>query len=184
MASQPARTHEEIEAQIKEIQAKSKASQQQQSSNGVPLSADSGLMDDAIYGVQDKFAEYVTSIAANDADEDDDDDESGGIVGSNGNALVNKIRSSVNAPTSIFKDVVDEVSIASDCFELNCGLTAISVIHFKQDHDPLAGNRVPRVIDREDEYRRRRLNNAFLSPSRGDPFLDGTVFHSLFTNHN
>jgi len=151
MASQPARTHEEIEAQIKEIQAKSKASQQQQSSNGVPLSADSGLMDDAIYGVQDKFAEYVSSIAANDAEEDDDDDESGGIIGSNGNALVNKIRSSVNAPTSIFRDVVDE------------------------DHDPLAGNRVPRVIDREDEYRRRRLNNAFLSPSRGDPFLDGLM---------
>lgn len=41
-----------------------------------------------------------------------------------------------------------------------------------EDHDPLATNRVPRIVDREDEYRARRLTRQ-ISPPRIDPFADG-----------
>lgn len=39
----------------------------------------------------------------------------------------------------------------------------------ERDHDPLADRRVAKVIDREDSYKQRRLNQQ-LSPSRYDPF--------------
>ncbi|XP_074601246.1 pre-mRNA processing factor 4 kinase [Brevipalpus obovatus] len=40
------------------------------------------------------------------------------------------------------------------------------------DHDPLAQRRVPRIADREDEYRARR-QKLIISPPRIDPFADG-----------
>lgn len=36
----------------------------------------------------------------------------------------------------------------------------------------MEGNRVPRVADRQDEYRARARNQK-ISPDRVDPFLDG-----------
>ena len=121
-------------------------------------------MDQAIYGVNDKFAEYVTSIAAND-DADDDDDEQAGIENGNGSLNITK---SVHAPASYLNDVVDQVRHTFD--HPDHVLTVISIPI--QDHDPLAENRVSRVIDREDEYRR-RYRKAVISPERADPFLEG-----------
>ena len=87
MATQPARTHEglftliefkfskficilEIEEQIREIQAKK--SQHINSENGdeederISMSLSKGNMDSEIYGDNNKWANYNTSIAAND----------------------------------------------------------------------------------------------------------------------
>ncbi len=41
----------------------------------------------------------------------------------------------------------------------------------------MAGNRVPRVADRQDEYRARARNRK-LSPERIDPYSDGTVYET------
>ena len=41
-----------------------------------------------------------------------------------------------------------------------------------QDYDPLAEHRIPKISDREDEYRARR-RNMIISPERYDPFAEG-----------
>lgn len=41
-----------------------------------------------------------------------------------------------------------------------------------QDFDPFAEHRVPKIADREDEYRARR-RQMIISPDRHDPFADG-----------
>jgi len=110
--SQPARTHDEIEAQILEIQEKARANASNGAANdsaGVSLAGGLG-MDSAIYGAADKFADYVTSIAAN--DDDDEEDEDGGIMTSNG-------KRSVNAPAALLRDVVDDVSYIIFLWKLN-----------------------------------------------------------------
>ena len=147
---EPAKTHEEIEAKIREIQ--SRKSNLAKSSNGdgeissddrVPFSASSGVMDKDIYGsVRDKFSGYVDSIAANDELGDDDDDYE---LAENGSFTT---KNQVVAPKQFFEEVVDK------------------------DHDPLAGRRVPRVADREDEYRARH-RKLMISPPRIDPFEEG-----------
>lgn len=107
--SGPARTHEEIESQVRDLQAKAKAAAAangEDGAAGVPLSSSTGLMDQAIYG-NDKFAEYVTSIAANDDADDDDDDQQVGIE--NGNGSVSGAKA-FRAPASYLNDVVDQVS--------------------------------------------------------------------------
>ena len=176
--SQPNWTHEEIEAQIREIQAKAKANASNgDDASGVPLATGGPILDSAIYGAADKFADYVTSIAANDDDDEDDDDDSG-TINSNGSNIVRKTRVNVNAPASLFKDVIDEVSCYLTLVLISFTNSAtLSSFYSLQDHDPLAENRVPRVIDREDEYRRRH-RKAVISPERADPFLEGIV--SLF----
>lgn len=50
----------------------------------------------------------------------------------------------------------------------------------KQDHDPLAERRVPRVADRQDEYRA-RARDRVISPERIDPFMEGTVDSDFVT---
>jgi splicing factor 3B subunit 1 len=106
MSQQPNWTHEEIEAQIREIQAKAKATTANgDESAGVPLMASgTGVMDSAIYGASDKFADYVTSIAANEEDEDDDDDS--GAINSNGNTIMKKARLNVHAAPALLRDVI------------------------------------------------------------------------------
>ena len=182
--SQPNWTHEEIEAQIREIQAKAKANASNgDDASGVPLATGGPILDSAIYGAADKFADYVTSIAANDDDDEDDDDDSGAI-NSNGSNIVKKTRVNVNAPASLFKDVIDEVSCYLTLVLISFTNSAtLSSFYSLQDHDPLAENRVPRVIDREDEYRRRH-RKAVISPERADPFLEGIVFFSYFLTHS
>ncbi|CAG2167654.1 unnamed protein product, partial [Oppiella nova] len=68
--SQPARTHEEIESQIRDIQAK-KASLNTENGNDldgrVSMSLSKAAMDSDIYGDNhNKYANYNTSIATND----------------------------------------------------------------------------------------------------------------------
>ena len=41
------------------------------------------------------------------------------------------------------------------------------------DYDPFAEHKRPKIVDREDEYRQRRIRNAIISPARIDPFADG-----------
>ncbi|KAM9037161.1 splicing factor 3B subunit 1 isoform X2 [Monodelphis domestica] len=65
-----AKTHEDIEAQIREIQGKKAALDEAQ---GVGLDS-TGYYDQEIYGGNDsRFAGYVTSIAATELEDDDDD---------------------------------------------------------------------------------------------------------------
>ena len=49
-----------------------------------------------------------------------------------------------------------------------------------QDYDPMAEHRVPRIADREDEYRQKKLSRI-ISPARHDPFADGKSNSSLFS---
>uniref|UniRef100_A0A3P8UUC8 Splicing factor 3B subunit 1 n=1 Tax=Cynoglossus semilaevis TaxID=244447 RepID=A0A3P8UUC8_CYNSE len=75
-----AKTHEDIEAQILEIQGM-KANLQQEGEKGVGL-VSTGFFDQEIYGGSDsRFAGYVTSIAANEQEEDDEDDTSTSLLG-------------------------------------------------------------------------------------------------------
>ncbi|KAM9344269.1 LOW QUALITY PROTEIN: splicing factor 3B subunit 1 [Pholidichthys leucotaenia] len=75
-----AKTHEDIEAQIKEIQGK-KATLLEEGDQGVGLDS-TGFYDQEIYGGSDsRFAGYVTSIAANEQEDDDEDDTSTSLLG-------------------------------------------------------------------------------------------------------
>ncbi|XP_013785370.1 splicing factor 3B subunit 1 isoform X1 [Limulus polyphemus] len=146
MAAAAPKTIEEIEAQIKAIQAqKAGLAPLDENGEGVPLAASDGAyMDEDIYGgTKSRFDGYVTSIAANDdADADDDDYET--------TSLMQNKRTGYTAPTAFLSDV-----IGSD-----------------KDYDPFAERRIPRIADREDEYRAQR-RKMMISPERLDPFADG-----------
>jgi splicing factor 3B subunit 1 len=142
------RTHEEIEAQIREIQArKSNISvEAEENGEGVPLTASAGIyMDGDIYGdTKNPYEGYVTSIAADEADVDDDDYES--------SSLITNKKPNITAPTAFLHEIGRN----------------------DKDHDPFAERRVPRIADREDEYRAMRRKTVY-SPDRLDPFADGRV---------
>ena len=76
MSGQPARTHEDIEAQITAIQAKRA---QQGDQEDVPKEneriglTETGVFDQDIYGGKGKFEGYVTSIASKEDEEDDEE---------------------------------------------------------------------------------------------------------------
>ncbi|XP_060785492.1 splicing factor 3B subunit 1 isoform X5 [Neoarius graeffei] len=75
-----AKTHEDIEAQILEIQGM-KAALIEEGSQGVGLDS-TGYYDQEIYGGSDsRFAGYVTSIAANEQEDDDEEDSSTTLLG-------------------------------------------------------------------------------------------------------
>ncbi|TWW81174.1 Splicing factor 3B subunit 1 [Takifugu flavidus] len=75
-----AKTHEDIEAQILEIQSK-KATLVEEGQQGVGLDS-TGFFDQEIYGGSDsRFKGYVTSIAANEQEEDDEEDSSTSLLG-------------------------------------------------------------------------------------------------------
>lgn len=138
----------EIEAQIREIQARKAGIGKQTAENGegVPLTAaaNGAYMDEDIYGsTQSKYEGYVTSIAANDdADADDDDYENTGLMHTK----------KVPLPAAFLAELTDK------------------------DYDPFADRRVPRISDREDQYRAQR-RKLMISPERVDPFADG--MHTL-----
>ncbi|XP_067132828.1 splicing factor 3B subunit 1 isoform X1 [Centruroides vittatus] len=141
-------TQDGIEEQIREIQAMKAGITAQRHENGdggVPLVASSGsYMDEDIYGSgKTKFEDYVTSIAANDEAEADDDDYEA-------TTLVQNKRATYTAPTSFLNELVTT----------------------DKDYDPFAERRVPRIADREDEYRAQR-RKLMISPERIDPFADG-----------
>ncbi|XP_067264889.1 splicing factor 3B subunit 1 isoform X4 [Chanodichthys erythropterus] len=78
--AQIAKTHDDIEAQILEIQGM-KAALAEGADQGVGLDS-TGYYDQEIYGGSDsRFAGYVTSIAANEQEEDDDEDSSTSLLG-------------------------------------------------------------------------------------------------------
>ncbi|XP_050045646.1 splicing factor 3B subunit 1 isoform X1 [Dermacentor andersoni] len=144
MAAPPVST-EDIEAQIRDIQARKAGVGKQgnyDNGEGVPLtaSANGAYMDEDIYGhTQSKYDGYVTSIAANDdADADEDDYESTGLMQTKKMPL----------PSAFLAELTDK------------------------DYDPFADRRVPRIADREDQYRAQR-RKLMISPERVDPFADG-----------
>lgn len=51
-----------------------------------------------------------------------------------------------------------------------------------QDYDPLAEHRIPKISDREDEYRARK-RQMIISPERYDPFAEGQFLICSFIAH-
>ncbi|XP_029461912.1 splicing factor 3B subunit 1 isoform X1 [Rhinatrema bivittatum] len=89
-----AKTHEDIEAQIREIQGKKAILDEAQ---GVGLDS-TGYYDQEIYGGSDsRFAGYVTSIAANEQEDDDDDDSSTTLLGQK--------KPGYHAPVALLNDI-------------------------------------------------------------------------------
>ncbi|XP_057320468.1 splicing factor 3B subunit 1 isoform X1 [Microplitis mediator] len=125
MASIP-RTHEDIEAQIREIQSKKKEIQNAVSEKEQVGLGETGFYDQDIYdGSNNKFDGYVTSIAAN--DEIDDEDYEPSTFSSNK-------RPGYTAPAALLNDIAQS----------------------EKEYDPFADRRRPTIADREDEYRQKR----------------------------
>ncbi|XP_035742278.1 splicing factor 3B subunit 1-like isoform X1 [Vespa mandarinia] len=120
------RTHEDIEAQIREIQSKKKEIQNATTEKDQVGLGKTGFYDQDIYdGSNNKYDGYVTSIAANDEIEDEDYEP---------NTFGSNKRAGYNAPAALLNDVAQ-----SD-----------------KDFDPFADRRRPTIADREDEYRQKR----------------------------
>uniref|UniRef100_A0A182J3Z3 Splicing factor 3B subunit 1 domain-containing protein n=1 Tax=Anopheles atroparvus TaxID=41427 RepID=A0A182J3Z3_ANOAO len=140
-----ARTHEDIEAHIRDLQTKNREfSAEAAKDKGVSL-ADRGYFDADLYNdgsTNSKYEGYVTSIAPND-DIDDEEDEGLPIGRSNG-AI------GFTAPQALLNDIAAQA----------------------EDHDPFAERRRLTVADKEDEYRQKR-RRLVISPERVDPFADG-----------
>ncbi|XP_053352114.1 splicing factor 3B subunit 1 isoform X3 [Clarias gariepinus] len=91
-----AKTHEDIEAQILEIQGM-KAALQEEGDQGVGLDS-TGYYDQEIYGGSDsRFAGYVTSIAANEQEEDDEEDSS--------TTLLSQKKPGYHAPVAVLNSI-------------------------------------------------------------------------------
>ncbi|XP_014251368.1 splicing factor 3B subunit 1 isoform X2 [Cimex lectularius] len=145
MANVIPKTHEDIEAQIREIQSRKALAAAEEKKNdpdkpGVGL-GESGFYDRDIYG-GGKFEGYVTSIAAND---EVDDDEFEPVSFSNQNK-----RAGYTAPAALLNDVAQS----------------------EKDYDPFADRRRPTIAEKEDEYRQMR-RRMIISPERVDPFAEG-----------
>jgi splicing factor 3B subunit 1 len=137
-----ATTHEDIEAQIEEIQARRRAGLADEGAgNGtndkVGLNS-LGHFDMNVYSSGDKSG-YVTSIPAN--EDEDEAEEDAGIGPPPG-------RATYHAPSDVMADIP----------------------HNEQASDPFADTRRPKIIDRHDDYHRRKMANMFYSPFRADPF--------------
>ncbi|CAI8054774.1 Splicing factor 3B subunit 1, partial [Geodia barretti] len=137
-----AATHEDIEAQIEEIQARRRAGVAEEGAgNGtndkVGLNS-LGHFDMNVYTSGDKSG-YVTSIPANE-DEDEAEEDMG--IGPP------PARATYHAPSDVMADIP----------------------HNEQASDPFADTRRPKIIDRHDDYHRRKMANMFYSPFRADPF--------------
>ncbi|KAL5278450.1 SF3B1 family protein [Megaselia abdita] len=120
------RTHEDIEAQIRDIQTKKKEIQKTQNDQGVSLLDKGGFFDTDLYddgAGKDKYEGYNTSIATNDEIEEDEDE-----------GLPVQQKRSYTAPKNVMKEIAKG----------------------GEDLDPLADRRRPTIADREDEYRQKR----------------------------
>uniref|UniRef100_A0A3B5R5J4 Splicing factor 3B subunit 1 n=1 Tax=Xiphophorus maculatus TaxID=8083 RepID=A0A3B5R5J4_XIPMA len=121
-----AKTHEDIEAQILEIQGMKATLQEENGEQGVGL-VSTGFYDQEIYGGSDsRFAGYVTSIAANEQEDDDEDDTSTSLLGQK--------KPGYHAPVAILN----------------------SIPQSDEQYDPFAEHRPQKIADREDEYKARR----------------------------
>ncbi|KAK0160508.1 hypothetical protein PV328_007912 [Microctonus aethiopoides] len=120
------RTHEDIEAQIREIQSKKKEIQIVATEKDQVGLGKTGFYDQDIYdGTNNKYDGYVTSIAANDEIEDEDYEPS---------AFTTNKRPGFTAPAALLNDVAQS----------------------EKEYDPFADRRRPTIADREDEYRQKR----------------------------
>uniref|UniRef100_W5M8F5 Splicing factor 3B subunit 1 n=1 Tax=Lepisosteus oculatus TaxID=7918 RepID=W5M8F5_LEPOC len=91
-----AKTHEDIEAQILEIQGM-KAALLEEGERGVGLDS-TGYYDQEIYGGSDsRFTGYVTSIAANEHEDDDEEDSSTSLLGQK--------KPGYHAPVALLNDI-------------------------------------------------------------------------------
>ncbi|XP_053210580.1 splicing factor 3B subunit 1-like [Panonychus citri] len=112
------------------------------SANMIPFSVSTGVMDSGIFGSEEP-ANYSDSIGLESSRDNRDDDD----------------------------DDDDEH------YDLAKMKQSDSIKHFinevvDKNHDPLAGTKVPKVADREDEYRA-RYRKIMISPPRIDPFEEG-----------
>ena len=139
MSGQPARTHEDIEAQITAIQAKRA---QQGDQEDVPKEneriglTETGVFDQDIYGGKGKFEGYVTSIASKEDEEDDDE----AAAPEKGKRLPN-----YTAPQAVLKDMEKGQ---------------------EDDFDPFAEHKIPTIASRDSEYTRRRLQQQAATRQR------------------
>uniref|UniRef100_A0A1B6CJ24 Splicing factor 3B subunit 1 domain-containing protein n=1 Tax=Clastoptera arizonana TaxID=38151 RepID=A0A1B6CJ24_9HEMI len=125
MAAIP-RTHEDIEAQIKEIQSRKKEIVEDGLTEKERVGlGESGFYDRDIYDGGGKFEGYVTSIAANDEIEDEEYD----VVSFSQNK-----RPGYTAPVALLNDVAQS----------------------ETDYDPFADRRRQTIAEKEDEYRQKR----------------------------
>eukprot|EP00906_Rhabdomonas_costata_P009051 RCo012827 len=99
--------------------------------------------DEVLYGTASK-EKFLASIPAN--DEEDAEDEL--PVGGGGDTQMKKLLTSYSAPKSVYDDLLKGSENAAD---------------------PFAAAKPAKITDREDEYRRRRLQMV-MSPSRVDNF--------------
>ena len=134
MSGQPARTHEDIEAQIQAIQDRRRDRPDDEDipkeNERIGLS-EVGVFDSDIYGAsgKKKFEGYHASIATVEEDEEDDD----GVAPDRG-----RQRASYTAPQAVLNEIGK-----------NTG---------DDDYDPFAANKVPTIASRESEYQARRRN--------------------------
>ncbi|KAF7989065.1 hypothetical protein HCN44_007375 [Aphidius gifuensis] len=138
------RTHEDIEAQIKEIQSKKKDIQSSVTEKEQVGLGKTGYYDQDIYdGTNNKFDGYVTSIAANDEVEDEEFEP----------VSFGSKRPSFNAPAALLNDVAQ---------------TGKEYDPFADRRRPTVGDRVG-----ANEYQQKRRTIGVISPDRNDPFADG-----------
>nr|CAD7266879.1 unnamed protein product [Timema shepardi] len=192
MATIP-RTHEDIEAQIRDIQSRKKELVEEVNEKDRVGLGESGYYDRDIYdGGGSKFEGYVTSIAANDEVEDEDYD----VVPFNQNkrpgytapaALLNDV-AQVKQPynttpyscfmretnTPVQSKLPDNVRSKVRILATNQPSTSFNnrLPQSEKDYDPFAERRRPTIAEKEDEYRQKR-RRMVISPERVDPFAQG-----------
>jgi len=148
MSGQPARTHEDIEAQIAQIQQRRAERPDDEDipkeNERIGLGDVGGAFDSDIYGAtgKKKFEGYHDTIGGDEEEEDDED----GAAPDRG-----RQRASYTAPQA----VLNEIGKNKD-----------------DDYDPFAANKIPTIASRESEYQARRRNQQ-ISPARADFFADG-----------
>ena len=149
MSGQPARTHEDIEAQIAAIQQRRAERPDDEDipkeNERIGLGDVGGAFDSDIYGAtgKKKFEGYHDTIGGDEEEEDDED----GAAPDRG-----RQRASYTAPQA----VLNEIGKNKD----------------QDDYDPFAANKIPTIASRESEYQARRRNQQ-ISPARVDFFADG-----------
>ncbi|XP_077472660.1 splicing factor 3B subunit 1 isoform X1 [Stigmatopora argus] len=122
-----AKTHDDIEAQILEIQGMKASLVEEGDDQGVGL-VSTGFYDQEIYGGSDsRFDGYVTSIAATEQEEDDEEDTATSLLGQK--------KQGYHAPVAILNAIPQ-----SD-----------------EQYDPFAEHRPQKIAEREDEYKARRM---------------------------
>ncbi|XP_051937790.1 splicing factor 3B subunit 1 isoform X1 [Hippocampus zosterae] len=122
-----AKTHDDIEAQILEIQGMKANLVEEGDEQGVGL-VSTGFFDQEIYGGSDsRFAGYVTSIAANEQEDDDEEETATSLLGQK--------KQGYHAPVAILNAIPQS----------------------NEQYDPFAEHRPQKIADREDEYKTRRM---------------------------